>query len=344
VTTAECVADAGLVPGDVPGSRIGVTVGSAVGATIKLESEYVVLSDGGRQWEVDPAYAVPHLYDYLVPSSLAAEVAWKVGAEGPVSVVSDGCTAGIDALGYAAQVIRCGDADVMIAGGTEAPIAPITVACFDAIKATSVHNDDPEHAHRPYDVSRNGFVLGEGSAMLVLEEYEHARRRGARIYAEIAGVATRANAFHMTGLQADGREMAEAVRVALDQARIGADRVDWVSMHGTGTKQNDRHETAAIKRALGEHAYRTPASSIKSMIGHSLGAIGALETAACALAITHGAVPPTANLHRPDPELDLDYVPLVAREHKVDVALNVGSGFGGFQSAMVLCRPEAVNR
>lgn len=344
VSTAECVADSGLSVVDATATRIGVTVGSAVGTTIKLESEYVVLSDGGRRWNVDHASAVPHLYDYLVPSSLAAEVAWRVGAEGPVSVVSDGCTAGIDAIGYAAGLIRADEADVMIAGGTEAPIAPITVACFDAIKATSVHNDDPEHAHRPYDVSRNGFVLGEGAAMLVLEEYEHARRRGARIYAEIAGVATRSNAFHMTGLQADGREMAEAIRVALNQARIAPERIDWVSMHGTGTKQNDKHETAAIKRSLGDHAYRTPASSIKSMIGHSLGAVGALETAACALAITHGAIPPTANLHDQDPELDLDYVPLEARERTVDVALNVGSGFGGFQSAMVLCRPEAVAR
>jgi act minimal PKS ketosynthase (KS/KS alpha) len=342
VSTEECVADAGIDTAGLAATRLGVTVGSAVGATIKLESEYVVLSDGGRQWNVDHNYAVPHLYDYLVPSSLAAEVAWRVGAEGPVSVVSDGCTAGIDAIGYAAGLIRAGEADVMIAGGTEAPIAPITVACFDAIKATSVHNDDPEHAHRPYDVSRNGFVLGEGAAMLVLEDYEHAKRRGARIYAEIAGTATRANAYHMTGLQADGREMAEAIRVALTQSRIDAKLIDWVSMHGTGTKQNDKHETAAIKASLGEHAYRTPASSIKSMIGHSLGAVGAIETAACALAITNGTIPPTANLHNQDPELDLDYVPLEAREHTVNVALNVGSGFGGFQSAMVLCKPEVV--
>ncbi|ASW54597.1 beta-ketoacyl synthase [Plantactinospora sp. KBS50] len=344
VCTRECLADSGLSTGEVAATRTGVTVGSAVGCTIKLENEYLVLSDGGQRWNVDPGYAVPHLYDYFVPSSLAAEVAWQVGAEGPVSVVSDGCTAGIDAIGYACQLIRDDEADVVIAGGTEAPIAPITVACFDAIRATSAHNDDPEHALRPYDVSRNGFVLGEGAAMFVLEELEHARRRGARIYATIDAVATRANAYHMTGLQADGREMAEAIRVVLDKSRVRPEQVDWVSMHGTGTKQNDRHETAAVKRTLGEHAYRTPASSIKSMVGHSLGAIGAIETAACALAITHGMVPPTANLHEQDPELDLDYVPLHAREWTVDVALNVGSGFGGFQSAMLLSRPEAVAR
>jgi minimal PKS ketosynthase (KS/KS alpha) len=342
VCTAECLADAGLDEHTLPATRTGVVVGSAVGCTIRLESEYLALSHGGRDWLVDPDRAVPQLYDYFVPSSLAVEVARRVGAEGPVSVVSDGCTAGIDALGQAYQLIRDGEADVVVAGGTEAPISPITVACFDAIKATSNHNDDPAHALRPYDRSRNGFVLGEGAAMFVLEELDHARRRGAEVYAELGGVAVRANGYHMTGLKADGREMAEAVRDALDQARVAPERVDWVSMHGTGTKQNDRHETAAIKRSLGDHAYRTPASSIKSMIGHSLGAVGAIETAACALAIRDGLVPPTANLHDQDPELDLDYVPLAAREWKVDVALNVGSGFGGFQSALVLTRPEAV--
>jgi len=342
VGTRECLADAGLEPGSLDPARTGVTIGSAVGCTINLESEYVVLSDGGRRWNVDAEYAVRHLYDYYVPSSLAAEVAWEVGAEGPVSVVSDGCTAGIDALGYARELILDGSADVVVAGATEAPIAPITVACFDAIKATTNRNDDPEHALRPYDRSRNGFVLGEGAAVFVLEELSHARRRGARVYAEIAGFATRANAYHMTGLKADGREMAEAIRVALDQSRLNPERVDWVSAHGTATRQNDRHETAAIKATLGAHAWRTPVSSIKSMIGHSLGAVGAIEAAACALAITHGVIPPTANLHDQDPELDLDYVPLVAREREVDVALNIGSGFGGFQSAMVLARPEAV--
>ena len=189
------------------------------------------------------------------------------------------------------------------------------MACFDAIKATTPRNDDPEHASRPFDRTRNGFVLGEGAAIFVLEEYERARKRGAHVYAEIAGFATRCNAYHMTGLQPDGREMAEAIRVALDEARMNPEAIDYINAHGSGTKQNDRHETAAFKRSLGEHAYRTPVSSIKSMVGHSLGAIGSIEIAACALAIEHNVVPPTANLHDPDPECDLDYVPLVAREH-----------------------------
>jgi act minimal PKS ketosynthase (KS/KS alpha) len=255
-------------------------------------------------------------------------------------VVSTGCTSGLDAVGYATDVIRDGAADVMIAGAADAPISPITVACFDAIKATTPRNDDPAHASRPFDASRNGFVLGEGAAVFVLEDLVAARARGATIYAEVSGYATRSNAFHMTGLRPDGKEMAEAIRVAMAEARVGPTDIDYINAHGSGTKQNDRHETAAFKRSLGEHAYRTPVSSIKSMIGHSLGAIGSVELAASALAIVHDVVPPTANLHDRDPECDLDYVPLVARETRVDSVLSVGSGFGGFQSAVVLRNPD----
>jgi act minimal PKS ketosynthase (KS/KS alpha) len=254
-------------------------------------------------------------------------------------VVSAGCTSGLDAVGYACELIREGTADVMLAGATDAPISPITLASFDAIKATSPRNDDPAGASRPFDRTRNGFVLGEGAAMLVLEEAAQAHARSAHVYAEITGYATRCNAYHMTGLRADGREMAEAIRAALAESRTDAVDIDYINAHGSGTKQNDRHETAAFKRSLGQHAYSTPVSSIKSMIGHSLGAIGAIEIAACALAIEHGVVPPTANLHEADPECDLDYVPLVAREQRVGTALTVGSGFGGFQSAMVLSKP-----
>jgi len=340
VTARGAVTASGVDLAEADPHRVGVTVGSAVGATMGLDQEYRVVSDGGRLHLVDPAYAVPHLYNYLVPSSFAAEVAWAVGAEGPALVVSTGCTSGIDAVGYAVDLIREGSADIMVAGASDAPISPITVACFDAIKATTPRNDDPEHASRPFDGTRDGFVLGEGAAMFVLEELESARRRGAYVYAEIAGYATRSNAYHMTGLRPDGAEMAEAIRVALAEARLNPDKVDYVNAHGSGTKQNDRHETAAFKRSLGEHAYRTPVSSIKSMIGHSLGAIGSIEIAASVLAMENGVVPPTANLHTPDPECDLDYVPLVARDWKVDAVLSVGSGFGGFQSAMVLARPE----
>ena len=338
VATREAVADSGLELEGADPHRVGVTVGSAVGATMGLEEEYRVVSDDGRLQLVDHRYSAPHLYNYLTPGSFAAEVAWAVGGEGPATVVSTGCTSGLDSVGHAVELIREGSADIMIAGSSDAPISPITLACFDAIKATTPRNDDPEHASRPFDGTRNGFVLGEGSAMFVLEELEHARARGAHVYAEIAGFATRSNAFHMTGLRPDGVEMAEAIRVAMDEARIAPDAIDYINAHGSGTKQNDRHETAAFKRSLGDHARRTPVSSIKSMIGHSLGAIGSIEIAASALAIENNLVPPTANLHTPDPECDLDYVPLVAREWRTDTVLTVGSGFGGFQSAMVLRR------
>ncbi|MFC8846784.1 MULTISPECIES: beta-ketoacyl-[acyl-carrier-protein] synthase family protein [unclassified Micromonospora] len=340
VAAREAVEDSGLDPEELAAHRVGVTVGSAVGATMGLDQEYRVVSDGGRLELVDHEYAPPHLYNHFVPSSFAAEVAWATGAEGPATVVSNGCTSGIDAVGHACELIREGSVDIVIAGATDAPISPITVACFDAIKATSPRNDDPEHASRPFDATRNGFVLGEGSAIFVLEEYEHARRRNAHIHAEIAGFASRCNAFHMTGLRPDGREMAEAIRTALAEARVNPEDIDYVNAHGSGTKQNDRHETAALKLSLGHHAYATPVSSIKSMIGHSLGAVGSLEIAASALAIETGLIPPTANLHNPDPECDLDYVPRVARIQRVDTVLTVGSGFGGFQSAMVLTRAD----
>lgn len=338
VATSQALSDSGWSLGAVHPQRVGVTVGSAVGATMGLDQEYRVVSDGGRLNLVDHEYAVPHLYNYFVPSSFAAEVAWVVGAEGPATVVSTGCTSGIDSVGYAAELIREGSADVMLAGASDAPISPITLACFDAIKATTPRNDDPARASRPFDGSRNGFVLGEGAAMFLLEDYEGAIRRGAHIYAEIAGFASRCNAFHMTGLRPDGREMAEAITSALDEARVNADDIGYISAHGSGTKQNDRHETAAVKRSLGNQAYRIPMSSIKSMIGHSLGAIGSIEIAACAMVLQEGVVPPTANLHTPDPECDLDYVPHEARPWKTDAVLTVGSGFGGFQSAMVLRR------
>ncbi|CAL9278401.1 MULTISPECIES: beta-ketoacyl synthase [Streptomyces] len=340
VASRGAVADSGLDIPSLDPHRVGVTVGSAVGATMGLDQEYRVVSDGGRLDTVDHTYAVPHLYDYMVPSSFAAEVAWAVGAEGPSTVVSTGCTSGIDSVGYAVELVREGSADVVIAGSSDAPISPITMACFDAIKATTPRHDEPECASRPFDKTRNGFVLGEGTAFFVLEELDSARKRGAHIYAEIAGYATRSNAYHMTGLRPDGVEMAEAIDLALGEARLNPQSIDYINAHGSGTKQNDRHETAAFKRSLGDHAYRTPVSSIKSMVGHSLGAIGSIEIAASALAMEYDVVPPTANLHTPDPECDLDYVPLVARDQLIDAVLTVGSGFGGFQSAMVLATPE----
>ncbi|MER6065289.1 beta-ketoacyl-[acyl-carrier-protein] synthase family protein [Streptomyces sp. NPDC001792] len=342
VCAREAVADSGIDPEAVAPHRVGVSLGSAVAAATSLEQEYLVLSDSGRQWVMSPEHLSPHMFDYMIPSIMPAEIAWAVGAEGPVAMVSNGCTSGLDSVGHAVSLIREGSADIMVAGAADTPITPIVVASFDAIKATTTYNDDPETASRPFDGTRNGFVLAEGAAMFVLEELTAARRRGARVYAEVGGYATRCNAYHMTGLKPDGREMTEAIRAALDQARLDPSDVDYVNAHGSGTKQNDRHETAAFKRSLGEHAYRTPVSSIKSMVGHSLGAIGSVEIAASLLAIERQVVPPTANHQVKDPECDLDYVPVVAREHRTDTVLTVGSGFGGFQSAMVLTRPRQV--
>ncbi|MEV8561827.1 beta-ketoacyl-[acyl-carrier-protein] synthase family protein [Streptomyces sp. NPDC051917] len=342
VCAREAVADSGIDLEAVAPHRVGVSLGSAVAAATSLEREYLVLSDSGRQWVMSPEHLSPHMFDYMIPSIMPAEIAWAVGAEGPVAMVSNGCTSGLDSVGHAVSLIREGSADIMVAGAADTPITPIVVASFDAIKATTTYNDDPEHASRPFDGTRNGFVLAEGAAMFVLEELTAARRRGARVYAEVGGYATRCNAYHMTGLKPDGREMTEAIRAALDQARLDPSDVDYVNAHGSGTKQNDRHETAAFKRSLGEHAYRTPVSSIKSMVGHSLGAIGSVEIAASLLAIERQVVPPTANHQVKDPECDLDYVPVVAREHRTDTVLTVGSGFGGFQSAMVLTRPKQV--
>ncbi|EWM13581.1 beta-ketoacyl synthase [Kutzneria sp. 744] len=343
VAAREAVENCGLDWDAIDLDRVGTSMGTAVGGTVLLEDEYLPASDNATQWSADLRFLHPFMYDALVPSSLAAEIAASFGAGGPAAVVSTGCTSGLDALGHAAALIADGAADVMIAGAAESPISPISVACFDAIKATSPNNAEPATASRPFDRRRDGFVLGEGAATLVLEEYESARRRGAHIYCEITGFASTGNAHHMTGLTAEGIEMSEAIDRAMRQARLNAEDIGYINAHGSGTKQNDRHETAAFKRSLGESAYRTPVSSIKSMVGHSLGAIGSIETAACVLAFANDAVPPTANLHEPDPLCDLDYVPLQARPARLEHVLTVGSGFGGFQSALVMSR-ELVDR
>lgn len=344
VAAAEAVADCGIDFGAENPWRVAVSLGSAVGGTTRLEHDYVLVSERGQRWDVDHRAAEPQLHRAFSPSTLASDVAERFGAQGPVQTVSTGCTSGLDAVGYAFHTIEEGRADICIAGASDSPISPITMACFDAIRATSPNNDDPEHASRPFDAHRDGFVMGEGAAVLVLEELEHARARGAHVYCEIGGYATFGNAYHMTGLTSEGLEMAKAIDSALAQARLDPTRIDYVNAHGSGTRQNDRHETAAVKRSLGAHAYDTPMSSIKSMVGHSLGAIGAIEVVACVLALAHQVVPPTANYETPDPECDLDYVPRTARARKLDHVLSVGSGFGGFQSAVLLTGPGGRKR
>jgi len=340
----EAMRDSGLDLETADRERMGVTLGTAVGGTMFLEDDYVAVSNKGEEWLVDPEYARPFLYQALVPSSLASEVALKFGAQGPSVVISTGCTSGIDAIGYGHQLIQDGEADIVIVGASESGISPISMACFDPIKATSRRNDTPEQASRPFDRDRDGFVMGEGGAVLILEEFESAMERGAHVYCEVAGFASRGNAFHMTGLRPDGLEMADAITDAMRQGGLVPEDIGYINAHGSGTKQNDRHETAAYKLSLGEQAYKIPVSSIKSMVGHSLGGIGAIEMAACALAIEHGVIPPTANWENPDPECDLDYTPKVARRQEVDAALSTGSGFGGFQSAIIFARPAELKQ
>lgn len=336
----EAMKDSGLDLDREDRQRVGVAMGTALGGVSYLEEDYVAASNRGQEWLVDPEYTSPFLYQALLPSSLASEVALRFGAHGPSATVCSGYNAGLDAIGYGRQLIQDGEADIVIAGAAEAAISPLTMAGFDPIKATSQRNDDPRRASRPFDRDRDGFVVGEGAAVLILEEMEGALARGAHLYCEVAGFAGRANAYHMTGLTPDGVELAEAIVDAMNQAGVGPENVDYINAHGTGAKQSDRHETAAYKRALGDRAYAIPISSIKSTIGHALGASGALDAAACALAIEHGVIPPTANWENREPECDLDYTPKAAKRTRVDVVLSVGSSAGGFQAAMVVLRPR----
>jgi 3-oxoacyl-(acyl-carrier-protein) synthase len=245
----------------------------------------------------------------------------------------------LDAIGFALDCIRHGDADVMICGAAEAPITPVAMAAFDVIGALSKRNDAPQRASRPYDAHRDGFVLGEGAGILILEERSHALRRGATLLAEVRGFGSCNNAFHMTDLPPDGAALARSMRLALDDARLQGSTVDYVSAHGSSTSQNDANETAALKSVLGAHAYRVPISSLKSMVGHPLAAANALEAVSSVLTIQRGEVPPTINYETPDPACDLDYVPNEGRRRRVDVVLTGASGFSGIHSALVLTSP-----
>ena len=337
VAVAEALADSGLNLARLDTTRMGVAAGTAIGSTLRLEQEYLVVSKQATEFTVDPSLASPFLYHAMTPSSLSTEIAAKFSIEGPVVTISTGCTAGIDAIAHAFEWIRDGDAEVVITGAAEAGICPVNIASFDAIKGTTPRNTEPKTASRPFDSTRNGFVLGEGSAFLILESLEHAIQREAPIiYAEIKGYGSALNAYHMTGLQRNGLDMVQAIKAALDEAEMTPDDIEYINAHGSSTRQNDLHETNAFKTVWNSRASTIPISSIKSMIGHSLGAIGAIETAACALIIQRGIIPPTINYKAPDPECDLDYVPNVAREQAVRNVVSTASGFGGFQSALVL--------
>lgn len=343
VAGREAVAGSGLDFGAADPTRVGVALGCAVGCTTSIEREYAAgrLGEPGGQREPDGQRgggrgSAASLYDYVNPGSMAAELARMVGAEGPATLISTGCASGIDAVAYAARLVEEGSADVVVSGGTEAPLTPVTAVCFDVLQAASTRNEDPSGACRPFDRGRDGLVLAEGCAILIVEEYEHARARGALVHAEIAGYGSRCSTHHITGLETEEREMAAAIGAALGRARLRPAQIDYVNAHGSGTVPNDLQETGALKRAFGRAAARIPISGFKSMTGHALGAAGALEIAGCLSAMREGLIPPTANLHEPDPECDLDYTPNVAREAALRTVLTLGAGFGGFQSAMIL--------
>ena len=331
------VEDAGLEFGGLDGEKCGVALANAICGTKWMEEEFLRVTRSGHE-PIDPALASPYLYDASIFNSPANFIAARYSLKGGACVISTGCTAGTDSVAYAYENIQLGLCDMMITGASEAPITPIALAAFDVIKALSKHNDEPGAASRPFDRTRNGFVLAEGAGILVLEEYGRAVKRGAKIYAEIAGFGSTSNAFHMTDLPKDGEALARSIKMAMEEARVNADDVDYISSHGSSTEQNDVFETNAIKTALGDHAWRVPVSSIKSMIGHPLSAANSIELALSAMVMERGVIPPTVNYREPDPACDLDYVPNVARDKKVDVVIKTSSGFSGIHSSMVLRR------
>jgi len=332
-------AAAGIACGEGDPDRLGVCIGSAIGGIGFMEREYVrsARPDPSRESERTRIGRIdPHTYSAFLAYGISAEVAKDADARGPVTTMGTGCTAGLDAIGAAADLIQAGLADIMITGGVDAPLTPIVFTSFDNIKALTRRNDDPRRASRPFDRDRDGFLLSEGCGILILEEESHARRRGAEILGRVLAFASLCNAYHMTGLSADGEALAATLDACMRRARIDRGDVDYINAHGSSTRQNDRNETAAFKRAFGDHARRVPISSTKSVIGHSLGAASAIETIVCLQALRHGVIPPTANYENPSEDCDLDYVPNVARERPIRVAECNASGFSGIHSTLLV--------
>ena len=328
----QAVADAELDIEKEDRYRVGVELGTGIGGFEVITRDSHAFLAGGR---LHPLFAT-----MVIPNIAAAQVAMDHGARGPNSTVVTACAASTHALGNAFRIIQRGDADVMLAGGTEASLCEVGIASFNAIKALSTRNDQPERASRPFDAGRDGFVPGEGAATLVLESLEHALTRGARIRGEVIGFGVTDDAFHAVAPDETGRAPARCMANALADAGIPPDEVDYVNAHGTSTPLNDAAETQALKLALGEHAYRVPISSTKSMIGHLLGGAGAVEAVATLLTIDRGMIHPTINYETPDPSCDLDYVPNQARRADVRIAISNGFGFGGQNCTIVLKRYE----
>lgn len=325
----EAVRDAGLSMPLADPERVGVYVGNGMGGLNTIAEQLAVLSARG------PGRVSPFLVPMTLANMASGHVSLAFGAMGPNLAPVSACATGAHAIGEAAEVIRRGDADVMIAGGTEAVIGALAFAGFAAARALTGLNDEPEAASRPFDATRDGFVMGEGAGILVLESLVHAQRRGARVHAVLAGYGSTADAHHATAPREDGRGAARAITNALRQAGVAPDALGYVNAHGTSTPLNDRAETHAIKVAMGDAAYRVPVSSTKGALGHLLGAAGAVEAAICVLAIAHGTIPPTINYRHPDPACDLDYVIEGARHRPVSSALTNSFGFGGHNATLV---------
>ena len=323
VAAKEAIADSELTINESNASRIGVIIGSGVGGLLTMETQAQVLNNKG------PGRVSPFTVPMMIPNMATGLAAIALGAKGPSSAVSTACAAGSNAIGDSFRLLQLGKADAMICGGAEASITPLGVAGFSSAKALSFRNDDPSSASRPFDADRDGFVIGEGSGVLVLETLEHARARNAQIYAEVLGYGSTCDAHHITAPSPGGIGGSKAIKEALQDGKIDPQTVDYINAHGTSTSANDKNETSAIKTALGDRAKQIPISSTKSMTGHLLGGSGGIEAVACVLSISHGVVPPTINYSKPDPDCDLDYVPNTARESKLSVVLSNSFGFGG---------------
>jgi 3-oxoacyl-[acyl-carrier-protein] synthase II len=326
------VEDSGLTIAPHNAADIGVFIGSGIGGFATIEREHSALLEGG------PRKISPFFIPGTIINLASGQVSIRFGAKGPNLATCTACSASAHAVGESFEIIRRGDAVAMITGGSEAAITPMSVGGFAALRALSTRNDDPAHASRPFDKDRDGFVIGDGAGVLILEELEHARQRDARIYAEVVGYGSSGDAFHITAPSEDGDGAVRAMAMALRKAGVGPDAVDYINAHGTSTPFNDTLETKAIKRAFGDHARRLAISSTKSMTGHLLGGAGGLEAGIVALAVHHQVAPPTINLDHPDPECDLDYVPKVKREMPITYALSNSFGFGGTNATLLLRR------
>ena len=324
--------DARLTVSPEHATRTGVFIASGIGGFSTIEREHRALLEGG------PRRISPFFIPAAIINLAAGQVSIRFGAKGPNSATCTACSASAHAIGDAFEIIRRNDADVMIAGGSEAAITPMGVGGFAAMRALSTRNDEPQRASRPFDKDRDGFVMGEGSGVIILEELEFARQRGASIYAELVGYGMSSDAFHITAPSEDGDGGVRVMQAALKSAGIGPAAVDYINAHGTSTPYNDKLETLAIKRLFGEHARSVAISSTKSMTGHLLGAAGGLEAGITVLAIRHQVIPPTINYETPDPECDLDYVPNTKREKKIEYALSNSFGFGGTNGALLFKR------